>query len=69
VSYSTAGVDAVLFISRDAAEPDVNCDAGADAAVDGTEDLLFTAPVSGNYYLVVDNYNAGGGAFSLDLTF
>ena len=70
LAYEEGGPDAVIYISADAAEPDINCDGGADLNVDHTETLDFTAPADGLYYIVVDSYYTDeGGAFTLELAF
>ena len=69
LEYTTADPDAVLYISDDAAAPDTACLDGADANVDGTESLSFTAPADGIYYLVIDNWNTGGGPFEVAIFF
>jgi len=70
LAYEEGGPDAVIYISADAAEPDINCDGGADLNVDNTETLDFTAPADGLYYIIVDSYYTDeGGAFTLELAF
>ncbi len=70
LAYDEGGPDAVIYVAADATSPDLNCDDGADAAVDHTESMVFTAPADGLYYIVVDSYYTDeGGPFTLELAF
>ncbi len=67
VSYAGDVQDAVLYVSTDAAAPDTSCLAGADVEYDtGHENLVYSAPSNGLYYLVVDGYYSSlGGSYTL----
>jgi len=67
LAYEAPGPDAVLYVSDDATLPDINCLDGVDAEFGEHESFTFTAPEDDVYYVVVDGYYAGGGAFTLQL--
>ena len=69
LEYTTADPDAVVYISDDPTAPDTACLDGADSNLDGTESMSFTAPADGIYYLVIDNWNSGGGPFEVAILF
>jgi hypothetical protein len=64
-----SGPDAVIYVSDDAEYPDDNCLAGADTENYEHEQLDFTAPADGTYYIVVDAFGGGFGPFTLQVTF
>ena len=64
-----SGPDAVIYVSDDAEFPDDNCLAGADSENYEHEQLDFTAPADGTYYIVVDAFGGGFGPFTLQVTF
>ncbi len=66
VAY-TSVADGSIYLITDCANPSTSCVAGADDALSGAaEQLDFTFPSSGVYYLVLDNYGTGaGGTFTL----
>ena len=67
LQYDSPGPDAVLYVSDDATAPDLNCLAGVDAEFGEHESFTFVAPQDDVYYVLVDGYYAGGGAFTLQL--
>ena len=70
VAYPDEDVDAVLYLSDSAVQPDVACVAGADSNLDGTETLVYSVPMTATYYLVVDGYYANeGGEYELQMSF
>ena len=71
LEYAPGTQDAVVYISDNAAFPDLACLAGRDDNYDDpAEFMVFTAPSTGEYYVIADGYYAHeGGPFELTLGF
>ncbi len=69
-SLSVLGPGTAAAVCGDPADTTaVTCDAGADANAAGMgETLPFTATTAGTYFIIVDTFQAPGGAFTLTVT-
>ena len=69
IDYTSAG-DGSLYIITDCDDPVGSCVAGADDTLGGELESIvgFVAPVDGDYYVITDNFGAGG-PYTIVVTF
>ena len=70
LDYDAYPPDASMYLSDDPDYPDANCLDGIDDETNTYwEEMEFTAPADGLYYLIIDSYLPGGGPYTVNISF